>query len=88
MKVLLLLGISFALVGCGSFATLEELEAEAAITGDWSAVERRESIIAKRKARTSDLCGRGYIAVCESHLAELRCSCVQKEAMVGLLYGR
>ena len=88
MKVLALLGMSLALAGCNSFASLEELEAEAMITGDWSAVEHREAIIAKRKAVTSDICARGYVAVCESYITEMRCSCVQKEAMIGLVYGR
>ena len=41
MKVILLLGLSVLMFGCGSYQTLEELEAEALMTGDWSAVEKR-----------------------------------------------
>ena len=42
MKLMLLLGAVF-LTGCVSMPTLEQLEEQAFLTGDWSAVEQREN---------------------------------------------
>ena len=88
MKVLLLLGAGLLTAGCGTYSTLEELEQQALITGDWSAVEQRERVIARRKARRGLNCPAGYMAYCETMIAKKRCTCVNKELMVGVLYGR
>ena len=40
----------FLLISCTPQPTIEELEAEAAITGDWTKVERRERVIRDRLA--------------------------------------
>ena len=88
MKVLVLLGACLLTVGCGNYATLEELEEQALITGDWSAVEARERYIAKRKARRAQNCPPGYMAYCESMMSKKKCTCINKEVMVGVLYGR
>ena len=45
LLVLVLLG------GCGTYTSLEQLEATAMLTGDWSEVEKRERIIARRNLR-------------------------------------
>ncbi len=50
MKCMGVLLLSF-LIGCAPVATLEELEAQAYVSGDWSEVEKRERIIARREAR-------------------------------------
>lgn len=84
MKVLIVLGL-LALVGCGSTATLEELEEQAMITGDWSAVEKRERINARRAARKGPKCPSGTIGVCHSNIGNDRCSCVQQDSVRDLI---
>lgn len=76
------MGIVLALCllgGCGSYHTLEELEQEALLTGDWSKVERRERILANRAARARLTCPGGYIRYCESHGLQDRCTCVDSD---------
>lgn len=71
----------FLLAGCGSYQTMEQLEAHALSTGDWTAVERRERIIQKRKMRDGIRCPPGMTGVCESQGASNRCSCIKSEAI-------
>lgn len=87
MRVLLILGVAL-LSGCGTLATLEELEYQAALTGDWSAVEQRERIIARRLARQGPSCSGGAVAVCENRTGENRCTCVSQEAVVDMFAGQ
>ena len=68
------------LEGCGSYSTLEELEQEAMLTGDWSRVEQRERILARRSMRTGMSCPSGHIKYCENRGAGDRCACVDSEA--------
>ena len=75
MKVLVLLGVIF-LTGCGSTQSLEVLEQQAFISGDWSAVEQRERIIARRIARKGPQCPSGQVAYCEDRYGQARCGCV------------
>ena len=85
MKVLVLLGV-LILTGCASYQTLEQLETQAFLTGDWSAVEQRQRIIAKRQALRGVQCPTGYVAFCEKRMGRLhRCSCVQNEQIRALL---
>jgi hypothetical protein len=89
MRVLLLLilvGACF-LAGCGTYTPLEELEEKAMLSGDWSAVERRERIITERRVRAMRQCQRGYVSYCESRFGSKRCTCVQKEIISALVYG-
>ena len=65
--------------GCGSYSTLEELEQEAMLTGDWSRVEQRERILARRSMRTGMSCPSGYIKYCENRGAGDRCACIDSE---------
>ena len=51
LMVFLAVTMVVVLGGCGSYSTLEELEQEAMLTGDWSRVEQRERILAKRAMR-------------------------------------
>ncbi len=75
MKSIIILALCL-LAGCTVGPTLEQLEAEALISGDWSAVERREAAIAKRRARNGPVCQAGLVAVCERYSSYERCSCV------------
>ena len=51
MKAYGILVCGSLLFGCADMRSLEELEDEAVITGDWSLVEAREALIAKRNSR-------------------------------------
>jgi len=74
----------FALIlmsGCGTYHTLEELEAQALATGDWSAVEQRERMIARQSVRNGIACPGGRIGYCE----DTHCTCMTSDDMRELL---
>ncbi len=88
MKVLVLLGV-LILTGCISAPTLEQLETQAFLTGDWSAVEERQRIIAKRAAHRAIQCPAGYVAFCEKRMGKYgRCGCVSNAQARALLSWR
>ena len=87
MKILLLMGIFF-LTGCVSMPTLEELEAQAFLSGDWSEVEKREKLIARRELIRGPQCPVGTMAYCEGRLGQKRCGCVSNSEMRALLSWR
>lgn len=76
------------LSGCGTFTTLDQLEATAMLTGDWSEVEKRERIVERRKQRAGPQCPPGTIAYCQSHMSKNRCNCVKSGVIHSLLGGR
>ncbi len=80
MKVLVLLGAIF-LTGCGSMSSLEELEQQAFLTGDWSAVEQRERMIARREARKGIQCPAGQTGYCETRIRQSRCACIDNSVL-------
>jgi hypothetical protein len=61
------------LVGCTTGPTIEELEAEAVITGDWSAVEKRERTL---RAHSGPKCPDGQIMMCREYSVQEICSCL------------
>ena len=65
--------------GCSSFVSMEQLEAEAMLTGNWSAVESRERIIHRRNLRSSLQCPPGSIGYCEMDFGQGNCTCVEAE---------
>jgi hypothetical protein len=75
------------LAGCVSSPTLEQLETQALLTGDWTAVEKRERVVARRQMYSSMQCPAGYIGYCEESIVSRECSCVQREGVRLLLYG-
>ena len=85
MKGMAILGLLVFLGGCASITPLEELERQAMLTGDWSAVERRERIIAKRAARNGPKCPPGAVALCVDNVGGDRCSCVGATAIHSLI---
>ena len=64
------------LVGCAARPTLEELEAQAAVTGDWTAVEKRERMNEKMRVQTRPECPEGFILYCRKKSAQEYCECV------------
>lgn len=85
MKAVVCAVFALLITGCAAAPTLEELEAEALRTGDWSAVEERERLIAKRNSRRPQQCSTGLVSVCEKDLGRYECNCVRKSAMTQVL---
>lgn len=76
--ILLMIGI---MAGCGPLPTLEELELQALASGDWTAVERRERLMARRAAQHGPSCPGQLVAICQSYGAMDRCSCVTRSEL-------
>ena len=87
MKIATVL-VLFVLVGCAAQPTMDELETQAFITGDWSAVESRERAIARRALRSSRNCPAGYVTYCEESFSSSRCSCLKRDSLSIVLTGR
>ena len=88
MKVLISV-LTFSLIaGCGTVTPMAELERQALLTGDWSAVEQRERILQRRKARQGALCPPGKVSVCESFAQSKRCTCIESDNLHAILDGR
>ena len=77
-----------ALAGCSTGPTLEQLEEQALVTGDWSLVEKREATIARRNLRSGIACPSGYIGYCQVRLGSERCTCVEQRGISMMLSGR
>ncbi len=84
MKVIVILSFVF-LAGCSGYMTLEELEAQAVQTGDWSEVEKRERIIARRKVRTGIACPPGTTGYCVTNFGAESCTCMESSAIRAFL---
>ena len=65
------------LAGCASKPSLEELKAEASITGDWSAVEKREQMNRRMSVQSERQCETGFMLMCNKRSAKEICSCVR-----------
>ena len=69
------------LAGCSAAPTMEALETQALLTGDWTAVEKREHAIARRASRATVQCPPGYIAICDVRAGERNnCACADRDA--------
>ena len=79
--------VLFFLVGCAARPTLDELESQAFLTGDWSAVEARERSNARRAARYGIQCPSGYISYCENHFGRTECTCIKRNSFQMTLTG-
>ncbi len=86
MKVLMLAGILFA-AGCGTYVPMEELEHRAMLTGDWAAVEKRERMAARRRAKQGPSCPNGLVAYCVRYVGDTRCQCVSSASVRNALAG-
>ena len=69
--------MSAILAGCSGSPTLEELEDEAIVAGDWSAVEERERLIEHKKKGKQLDCPSGSISVCFESGLTSDCKCVR-----------
>jgi hypothetical protein len=65
------------LAGCTTRPTLAELEEEAEITGDWSAVQQyRRMDKSMNRVNGDNYCKNGYILVCRTKAEREECGCV------------
>ena len=87
MKVLVLVVSVLLLAGCGTYTPMEELERQALLTGDWSAVEKREKILQRRRAGGGMVCPSGKIAVCDGISRTERCTCLDSDNVRSILAG-
>lgn len=74
MKYMSLL-VLIVLVGCASRPTLDELEVEAARTGDWSAVENRERMNERMRVTQDLKCPADLMLNCKKNGAHEDCVC-------------
>lgn len=68
--------LAFA-VGCETRPPLEQLEDEAMVTGDWTAVERREDLITRRLESTAPGCRLGEVKKCVEEQSGIHCYCLR-----------
>ncbi len=68
--------MSFVAASCSSRPTLEELEDEANVTGDWTAVERREELIKERLEKSAPGCPGPFIKKCFEQQTGIECYCL------------
>ncbi len=80
--------VFFLLVGCAAQPSMDELETQAFITGDWSAVEARERAIARRALRSGKHCPAGYVTYCDESFGGMRCSCLRRDSLSIVVTGR
>ena len=81
MKVLGIFVVALTLTACAPYMTLEELEDQAMLTGDWSAVETRERQLqhkAKREAQRRMQCPAGQSVVCLDRFGSTTCGCADR----------
>jgi hypothetical protein len=69
------------MAGCSGMVSMEELEAQAMITGDWSEVEKRERVLAKRSMRDGPSCPPGTTGYCEAAFGQEECYCVESKVL-------
>lgn len=75
------------LAGCASYTPLEQLEADALVSGDWSLVEKRERMIAWQKARQGGQCPDRAVNYCVVSFGEKKCECVSSTSFRSALAG-
>jgi hypothetical protein len=82
MKTLGIAALIF-LVGCAGRPTLEQLEAEALTTGDWTAVEERESLLRRTGRMTASSCPEGTMRMCVEDGGRVDCRCLVPNSIAG-----
>jgi len=80
MKAFVFFGLCI-LAGCATRPTMQQLESEALVTGDWSAVQQRENAIKRRQQRQGPECPPRSISYCVQSFGETRCACVARESI-------
>ena len=79
MKPLLVV-LLFFLVSCAARPPLEELVAEAEVTGDWSAVERYKRMNkSMNRIDGEEECANGFTLLCRTKSQQSECACVKQD---------
>jgi len=86
MKGIIILSLVL-LAGCGTYTPLEQLEANALASGDWSAVEQRERLKARRKSSSGIECPSDMVGFCQTSASGRRCECVEHRVVRSFLDG-
>ncbi len=73
MKILGILAV-LMLFGCAPYQTLDELVAEAEVTGDWTKVDKKLDRLAKKEAENIPRCPSDKTEICNNW----RCQCLTK----------
>lgn len=69
--------VAVVLAGCTSRRPIAELEEEAEITGDWTAVEQhRRMDKSMNRVKGDNFCNNGYVLVCHTKAEREECGCV------------
>lgn len=76
MKILSAL-VFFALLGCVGPETLDELEDQALISGDWTEVEKREQMLRRKSMKDGPDCADGLTSVCYEQGMSMNCECIR-----------
>jgi hypothetical protein len=71
------------LVGCSSQPSLDELEAEALETGNWTAVEEREKLLRRTGRLPKMNCREGTMLMCVDDTGKETCECLSQSAIAG-----
>lgn len=87
MRAILFAGV-LLLGGCAGTVPIAELQRQAMLTGDWSAVEQRERRLARRAERNGPNCGSGFVSYCVATGGDGRCSCVAGHSLRDLFSSR
>jgi hypothetical protein len=85
MKTIAVLFLGFMLTGCGPTPTLEQLEDQAFLTGDWTAVEKHERRAQRRQAQLAQVCSPDFVSYCMNGTRNSHCSCVSRQRLADLL---
>ncbi|MGI9200894.1 MAG: hypothetical protein ACR2QL_07535 [Woeseiaceae bacterium] len=75
MRITIIL-LTLILAACASRPSIEELEDQAMVSGDWSAVEAREKAYERQRGESALVCPVRYTKVCHQSGADDKCSCV------------
>ena len=77
MRIITVLLLALAISACASKPSLEELEEQAMVSGDWAAVEHREEMVKNRRLKSAPHCPRGQTKVCVENGSGIDCYCAQ-----------
>jgi len=74
MKFAILISLAI-IVGCAPRPTLDQLEEEALVSGEWTTVEKREELVKKRLESTAPGCPIGHSKKCIEEQSGIQCYC-------------
>jgi len=76
MKILRILAV-LILFGCAPYQTLDQLKAEAKVTGDWTKVDKKLDRLEREEAKNFPRCPSNKTEICNNW----RCRCLTKDQL-------